>query len=62
MWGVYRFKNGLGGRVVRTIGAWDLPLRPTFFRLYTQVWPRIMGILRALGRAKTQKSLEGGGL
>lgn len=62
MWGVYRFKNGLGGRVVRTIGAWDLPLRPAVFRLYTQVWPRIMGILRALGRAKTQKSMDGGEL
>ncbi len=23
MWGVYRFKEGLGGQVVRTLGAWD---------------------------------------
>ena len=23
MWGVYRFKEGLGGKVVRTLGAWD---------------------------------------
>ena len=31
MWGVYRFKEGLGGQVVRHIGAWDLPLsRPLY--------------------------------
>ena len=24
MWGVYKFKEGLGGEVVRTLGAWGL--------------------------------------
>lgn len=62
LWGVYRFKKGLGGQVIRTIGAWDLPLRPAVFSLYTRVWPRMMDILRTLGRVKTQKSLEGDGL
>jgi peptidoglycan pentaglycine glycine transferase (the first glycine) len=57
MWGVYRFKQGLGGEVVRTIGAWDLPLRPFLFALYTQVWPRIMNLLRLRGRRQTQQSL-----
>ena len=28
MWGVYRFKEGLGAQVVRHIGAWDLPVLP----------------------------------
>ncbi|MEJ2759506.1 MAG: peptidoglycan bridge formation glycyltransferase FemA/FemB family protein, partial [Anaerolineales bacterium] len=59
MWGVFRFKEGLGGQVVRTVGAWDLPLRPWVFRLYTQVWPRIMDVLRSVGRARTRKTLEG---
>jgi len=59
LWGVYRFKKGLGGQVVRTIGAWDLPLRPWVFKLYAQVWPRVMGILRARGRAQTRQALEG---
>ena len=27
LWGVYRFKEGLGGQVVRHIGAWDLPVQ-----------------------------------
>ena len=59
MWGVYRFKQGLGGQVVRTIGAWDLPLRPRVYRLYAQVWPRVMSLLRARGRVQTRQALEG---
>jgi hypothetical protein len=30
MWGVYRFKEGLGGEVVRFIGAWDYPVNPVY--------------------------------
>lgn len=35
LWGVYRFKRGFGGRVERTVGAWDLPLNAVRYRLYT---------------------------
>lgn len=35
LWGVYRFKQGFGGNVVRTVGAWDLAVDPLGFRLYT---------------------------
>ncbi|MGD1993929.1 MAG: peptidoglycan bridge formation glycyltransferase FemA/FemB family protein [Anaerolineae bacterium] len=35
LWGVYRFKRGFGGEVVRSVGAWDRPLRPLGYRLYT---------------------------
>ncbi|HHS97479.1 MAG TPA: peptidoglycan bridge formation glycyltransferase FemA/FemB family protein, partial [Chloroflexi bacterium] len=34
LWGVYRFKRGFGGKLVRTVGAWDRPLRPLLYRLY----------------------------
>lgn len=34
LWGVYRFKQGFGGRVVRYIGAWDLPLSRVGYALY----------------------------
>jgi lipid II:glycine glycyltransferase (peptidoglycan interpeptide bridge formation enzyme) len=34
LWGVYRFKQGFGGRVVRYTGAWDLVLSPLGNRLY----------------------------
>ena len=34
LWGVYRFKRGFGGQLVRGIGAWDRPYRRTIYRLY----------------------------
>lgn len=34
LWGVYRFKRGFGGRLVRSAGAWDLPLHP-LYKLFT---------------------------
>ena len=37
LWGVYRFKRGWGGRLVRSLGAWDRvynPLLYTAYRLY----------------------------
>jgi peptidoglycan pentaglycine glycine transferase (the first glycine) len=37
LWGVYRFKRGFGGRLVRTAGAWDLVYTPLHYRLYTAV-------------------------
>ena len=57
LWGVYRFKRGLGGQVFRTIGAWDKPLRPFLFALYAQVWPRVMNLMRSRGRLRTQQDV-----
>jgi lipid II:glycine glycyltransferase (peptidoglycan interpeptide bridge formation enzyme) len=57
LWGVYRFKRGLGGEVVRHIGAWDLPLRPWIYKLYTQVWPRLIEVMRRGGEAQTRQDL-----
>ena len=34
LWGVYRFKQGFGGAVVRYAGAWDLPLSRPGYALY----------------------------
>jgi len=58
LWGVYRFKEGLGGVVVRHIGAWDLPLRPVLYRLYTQFIPHLLDIMRRRGKFKTQRMLS----
>lgn len=55
LWGVYRFKEGLGGEVVRHLGAWDLPLRPFYYRLYTQFLPRLLDIMRRRGKARTEQ-------
>lgn len=57
MWGVYLFKRGLGGYVVRTIGAYDLPVNPLFYRLYTQTLPRILDVMRRRGKSRTRQAL-----
>jgi peptidoglycan pentaglycine glycine transferase (the first glycine) len=50
MWGVYRFKEGFGGTVVRHIGAWDYVPYPALYRLYEQIMPRVLGIMKRLAR------------
>ncbi|HSH05984.1 MAG TPA: peptidoglycan bridge formation glycyltransferase FemA/FemB family protein [Anaerolineae bacterium] len=46
MWGVWRFKSGFQGTVVRHVGAWDYPARPWLYHLYTQAVPRYLNWLR----------------
>jgi lipid II:glycine glycyltransferase (peptidoglycan interpeptide bridge formation enzyme) len=60
LWGVFRFKEGLGGRVVRTLGAWDFPARPTIYRLYTQILPRLLDVMRRRGKERTRQITLGG--
>ena len=57
LWGVYRFKEGLGGTVVRHIGAWDLPLRKSLYRLYTQFLPPMLDWMRWRGKVRSQRML-----
>ncbi len=37
LWGVYRFKRGFGGKVMRSAGAWDRIYFPAIYQLYTQI-------------------------
>ncbi len=46
MWGVYRFKEGFGGQVIRTLGAWDYVPHPTAYRLYAEAIPRLLEWMR----------------
>ncbi len=55
LWGVYRFKEGLGGRVIRTVGAWDFPTWLPGYRLYTQILPRILDLMRRRGKQRTRQ-------
>ncbi len=57
LWGVYRFKEGLGGEVVHHVGAWDLPLRPALYSLYTRSLPRLLDLMRQRGRRRIQREL-----
>jgi peptidoglycan pentaglycine glycine transferase (the first glycine) len=44
LWGVYRFKRGFGGQLVRSVGAWDRVYQPLAYRAY-------LGYVRARGLA-----------
>ena len=46
MWGVYEFKRGFRGTVTRHIGAWDYAPYPPLYRAYTQLWPRLLTLLK----------------
>jgi peptidoglycan pentaglycine glycine transferase (the first glycine) len=59
LWGVFRFKEGLGGRVSRTVGAWDFPANPLMYRLYTRILPNLLAVMRRRGKTKTKLSLGG---
>jgi lipid II:glycine glycyltransferase (peptidoglycan interpeptide bridge formation enzyme) len=54
LWGVYRFKRGYGGRVSRTIGAWDVPAKPIYYWIYNQLLPRILAFTRWIGGFRTR--------
>lgn len=58
MWGVFRFKEGLGGQVVRTLGAWDFTPHPLLYRLYTEILPKILDIMRTRGKQHTRQTLD----
>jgi len=58
MWGVYRFKLGLGGELVQSIGAWDYSSRKISYFLYETILPIMLKIYRFIGRKKTQNSIE----
>lgn len=58
LWGVYRFKEGFGGKVVRHVGAWDYAARPLLYRLYTQSLPRLLSLLRFRRIKRTKSMIE----
>jgi len=55
MFGVYRFKDGLGAEVVRTIGAWDYPVKPPLYYIYHQVLPRLLDVTRSIRRRQIKQ-------
>jgi peptidoglycan pentaglycine glycine transferase (the first glycine) len=59
MTGVFRFKTGLGGEVVRMIGAWDFPVNRVKYSLYSIVLPKILAVMRRKGRQATLQEAGG---
>lgn len=52
--GVYDFKRGFGGVVVRRIGAWDYPANATLYNLYTKTKPVYTNVLRTIGKLRAK--------
>ncbi len=46
MYGVYRFKRGFGAEPIQHIGAWDFAVSKIKYRLYQEVLPRYLRLLR----------------
>ena len=59
MWGVYRFKEGLGGDVVRTLGAYDFAPSKFWYTMYSDVMPRVLDFMRSRGKEKTKQVVGG---
>jgi peptidoglycan pentaglycine glycine transferase (the first glycine) len=55
LWGVFRFKEGLGGTIHRYLGAWDLPMNRMLYRLYSKMLPGLLDIMRKHGKANTKQ-------
>jgi lipid II:glycine glycyltransferase (peptidoglycan interpeptide bridge formation enzyme) len=59
MWGVYRFKEGLGGEVIRTLGAYDFAPSKFWYSMYSDVMPRVLNFMRSRGKEKTKQVVGG---
>jgi lipid II:glycine glycyltransferase (peptidoglycan interpeptide bridge formation enzyme) len=58
MYGVYRFKEGFGAQFVQTIGAWDYSIKSLQYRLYKNLLPSILSVMRSFGRARTRAQVD----
>jgi lipid II:glycine glycyltransferase (peptidoglycan interpeptide bridge formation enzyme) len=54
MWGVFQFKLGFGGEVVRSAGAWDFPGSPLRYGVYHRLLPRLLDLTRFFSRRRTR--------
>jgi peptidoglycan pentaglycine glycine transferase (the first glycine) len=58
LWGVFRFKQGLGGKLICTIGAWDYPQNKFVYNIYTDALPRYLSIIRKFRSHAIQANLN----
>jgi lipid II:glycine glycyltransferase (peptidoglycan interpeptide bridge formation enzyme) len=58
MWGVYRFKEGLGGKVVQTLGAYDYPTARFTYTIIQRLLPLGQKLTRWLRNKQMREELE----
>ena len=59
LWGVFRFKEAIGGHTIRTLGAWDFPAQPLLYSMYMRIFPKILNVMRRRGRERTRQEVAG---
>ncbi len=57
LWGVYRFKQGFGGNVVRMVGVWDMPVNPVGHAVY-QLGLKAQTAQKALRSAQVARAVR----
>jgi peptidoglycan pentaglycine glycine transferase (the first glycine) len=57
MWGVYKFKEGLGGRFTQHVGAVDFVVSRWGYWLYSVAMPRVLNVMRRKHRAGQSSSM-----
>jgi peptidoglycan pentaglycine glycine transferase (the first glycine) len=58
LWGVYKFKEGFGARMVEGAGAWDYSVRPGLYWMFTALLPRLLSLMRLRGRTATRSIVD----
>lgn len=59
MWGVYKFKEGLGGKVIQTLGAYDYPTSKFAYTMVQEALPRFQAIARRMRGKQIRDELAG---
>ncbi len=57
MWGVYKFKEGLGGFIVQTEGALDFPVKGFEYKIIQDVLPRMLSFTRRIRRQQIRNEI-----
>lgn len=53
--GVFRFKEGFGGTVVRRIGAWDYAANHLLYQAYTRAMPAVLAAMKLGGQRRLRQ-------
>ncbi len=58
MWGVYKFKDGFGGQIFQSIGAYDYALSNFFYHVLSIILPWIQNFLRKIRFRQIRQEIE----
>lgn len=58
LWGVYRFKQGLGSKAIQRLGAYDFPINKITYKIFNRIIPGFLSITRKLRKTQQKQELE----